>query len=390
LSTSQTVLSPPIDDWDEAICSECLDDSDLRERIIGYNLSGHCKYCEEDRSHVAPFREIADFIGQRMATFFGLAVDQLPYESREGGYQGWNVDTDECLFGCIGLGLKTKNFDLLSSDLVDHIGDDAWCDYDWLALEYDASLLLSWEQFCASTKQSRRFFFHAIGDSRSTHPDDRSNIQFLDQVARVIEAHELIANYDPGYPLFRARENTAGTFAAAGELGPPPSEFARQSNRMNPPGISMFYGAETPELAVAEARSVNASVGHFETVRALRILDLASLPKIPGFFSEATRKERQSLSFLHALSGKMAEPVARDDRVHIDYVPTQIITEFLRDFQFEDGALDGIRYVTSLGLDGANVVLFATQTNVSDPQYAADNPECMLVLRSTQQFEGGG
>lgn len=331
--------------------------------------------------------EIADFVGERMATFYGLAVEQLPYESREGGYQGWHVDTAECLFDCIGLGLEAHNSDLLADDLICHIGDDAWCDFDWLSLEYDASLQFSWEQFCASTKGSRRFFFQNIGDEGSGHPDDRSNIQFLNEVAAAIEHHKLIKQFDIGYTLFRARENTNGPFTTAAELGPPPIEFSRQSNRMNPPGISMFYGAETFELATAEARSENATVGRFETVRRIQIVDLADLPKVPGFFSEATRKERLSLAFLQTFSQKVAEPVARDDRVHIDYVPTQIVTEFLRDFQFGSGTIDGIRYVTSLGLEGANTVLFATQANVSDPQNVNRNDGCMLVLRSIHQFD---
>ena len=57
-------------------------------------------------------------------------------------------------------------------------------------------------------------------------------------------------------------------------------------------------------------------------------------------------------------------PIARDDRIHIDYVPTQVVTEYVRSARFPDGRLDGIRYRSSRREGGISVVLFADQTNV--------------------------
>lgn len=56
----------------------------------------------------------------------------------------------------IGLGLPRDNNDRLFYEIVGGIGDDTWCDYDWLALEPDERLRFTWTQFCEIVKHSRR------------------------------------------------------------------------------------------------------------------------------------------------------------------------------------------------------------------------------------------
>ena len=153
---------PPASDCYTAVCTECFDDPDLAERIESYQVAGECSYCGVAREHIAPFDEIAQFIGERMSTFYGRAVDQLPYNSREGGYLARHEDTYDCLYESIGLELSSDGEEALRHDIVGEIGDDVWCDFDWLSLEIDQSLLSSWAEFCAATKSSRRFFFHNI------------------------------------------------------------------------------------------------------------------------------------------------------------------------------------------------------------------------------------
>ncbi|AXI48541.1 hypothetical protein C1J03_22620 [Sulfitobacter sp. SK012] len=354
---------------------------------------GECSYCEEEREHVAPFDNIAEFIGERMGAFYGRAVDQLPYITREGGYQGRHEDTYDCLLGSIGIAINSKRPKLLTDDLVSNIRDDAWCDawcdYDWLSLDIDQSLQSSWKQFCHVTKGQRRFFFHHIGEPETSHPDERSIFGFLNELATLIEARGLIQTLPKGTSFYRARQNkNSDGWSAALELGPPPVEVSLQSNRMNPPGIPMFYGADTTDLAVAETRQIDVTVGRFETNRLIRVVDLANLPPVPGFFSEATREHLQTLEFLHSLSETMAEPVAQNNSVNVDYIPTQILTEFLRDYDFADGPIDGISYVTALGLQSFNTVLFATRENVTDDIDLSVGESRWLVLTDTEVCSG--
>jgi hypothetical protein len=63
----------------------------------------------------------------------------------------------------------------------------------------------------------------------------------------------------------------------------------------------------------------------------------------------------------------ISSPIARDDRVHIKYVPTQVVTEFLRTAKLPEGVkLDGIRYRSSRRDGGISLVLFADRRNVAD------------------------
>ena len=360
MSRPDPACFPHLRDASDLVCSRCFEDDDLKCLIVNFGGPKGCAFCRRRDAPTAPVADVAEHIQLRMAEHYGLAVDQLPYESAEGGYQGWHTDTADLLFDTIGLDLPRDHDDRLRAALLAELDDEVWCEYDWLALEPDDSLIYSWEQFCDIVKSRRRFFFHDFGASESNHPDSRSPLQLLDEVCRLAETWQLIRTEPVGYTLFRARPRDANTrHSTAASLGPPPSHLATQTNRMNPPGIPMFYGAENFTLSVAEIRSGMASVGTFVSLRPIRLLDLANLPAVPGFFSSVDRRDRLTLSFLHRFANMIIQPVARDDRVHIEYLPTQVFTEYLCDFAFTDGRIDGLRYRSATGKKGANVVLFA-------------------------------
>ena len=68
---------------------------------------------------------------------------------------------------------------------------------------------------------------------------------------------------------------------------------------------------------------------------------------------------------MHAFAKDIARPVDRKDRsIHIEYIPSQVVTEFIRDSQFHYGTVDGILYPSDLHAGGRNLVLFATQNDL--------------------------
>ena len=103
----------------------------------------------------------------------------------------------------------------------------------------------------------------------------------------------------------------------------------------------------------------------------------------------------KALRFLHRLADDISRPIARDDRVHIEYVPTQVVTEFLRTTKLPEGAkLDGIRYRSSRRDGGISLVLFADRRNVKgasdDYPWPKPNPWLELVGRSEARHRGRG
>lgn len=368
---------------DERVCPKCFADDDLVARIRAKGAEGRCSYCDQKTKYAVPVNEIAEFIADRIATFYGTAVDQLPYISREGGYQGRHWDTYDLLLDEIGLQIETPGHDALVHDLVYEIGDETWAEYDWLALEPDDSMLHSWGEFCTITTGRRRFFFHTQG-GHDAHPDDRSVGAFLMEVAAFIDRLDLVTVIAAGMSYYRVRDQQDPPFEpTAAQLGPPPAQVCLQSNRMNPPGIPMFYGAEDEKTAVVEARATRPIIGRFKTVRSLRLLDLVGLPSVPGFFSDASRDKRLGLAFFHRLAMEIAKPVERSNRVNVDYIPTQILSEFLRDYPFPGGLINGVRYGSAVEDGGANVVLFANGDCVADIGREVDDTSWLVLVAAS-------
>jgi len=78
---------------------------------------------------------------------------------------------------------------------------------------------------------------------------------------------------------------------------------------------------------------------------------------------------RRLLIFLHLLSEEFSKPIERDDRVHIEYVATQVVTEYLRGMKTRDDLnIDGIRYGSARHDGGASLVLFCDSHNLILPK----------------------
>jgi len=143
--------------------------------------------------------------------------------------------------------------------------------------------------------------------------------------------------------VFRARLMPPGQDElpfARSQIGAPPASSAG-GGRLNPPGISCLYAALDAETAIAEVRPwINArvTVGAFETVGRVRVVDLSDL--------ESTSRRRAAFA-----AYMMQRPTHRDDT--IAYVATQYLAEHLK----SHGA-DGVIYGSSLRRGGTNAAFF--------------------------------
>jgi hypothetical protein len=143
---------------------------------------------------------------------------------------------------------------------------------------------------------------------------------------------------------------------------------------MSPAGISMLYTAMDEVTAVAETVDksdvpVHYTVAQLRVEADVRILDLVKLPRSPGIFTpETTRESRAAIHFAHAFAGDLSKLIARDGMEHIEYVPTQVVTEYLRyRFRSAGHAIHGIRYRSSRVPEGNAVVLFASYDDLHKP-----------------------
>ena len=78
-------------------------------------------------------------------------------------------------------------------------------------------------------------------------------------------------------------------------------------------------------------------------------------------------KNKYKLEFLYEFRNDLIKPISRDGKEHIDYVPTQVISEFLK-FEFSKRSknrVEGILYNSSKN-NGTCLVLFWDNTQCLD------------------------
>lgn len=141
-------------------------------------------------------------------------------------------------------------------------------------------------------------------------------------------------------------------------MGCPPKDLATPG-RANPIGIPYLYLCDTAKTTYFEVRAVyldKLSVGTFEIVRDLSLVDFiydvnlylsfvdGSLP-----LSEIIIKKK----IIDAISSDLSKPLRRYDS-ELEYVPTQFICEYCKDYV----NADGISFESSLHRGGRNYVLF--------------------------------
>jgi hypothetical protein len=121
--------------------------------------------------------------------------------------------------------------------------------------------------------------------------------------------------------------------------------------------------------------------------RPARVLDLRNLPPVPSIFDESKIDLRLPLRFLHSFRSDISEAVVPDERVHVEYASTQVVSEFIKlRFTDQDGnRVDGVLYPSSRRHEGCNVVLFTNGENVERiPSDAYPPPEKWLRLNASK------
>jgi hypothetical protein len=358
---------------DRFVCSHCFTDPGLKAFVEGEAVSTECNFCGEVAGEpiAAPVEAVGEYINDQIKREYDDAANWLPYESAEGGWQGKTWNRWELLADELGIQLPRDSSGELFEALVDSVDECDWCTINPFGLDYEQRGRFSWERFCRVVQHERRFFFSQ--HSSEAHDDLLAPGETLRQIFEYAETMELFVPMPSATFLYRARrQRWRQRLISVDDLGPPPPDRANQSNRMSPPGIVMFYASDDPETALREtaAKAGTYAVGTFVTTRDAIILDLTRLPEIPSLFEQIPDsleyEPRKLLTFLHHVAGDISRPIARDDRVHVSYVPTQIVTEYVRSQLIAGRRIDGIRYQSAVHADHASYVLFATQENMID------------------------
>jgi len=146
---------------------------------------------------------------------------------------------------------------------------------------------------------------------------------------------------------------------------------------MNPAGISYLYMAKERQTALGEVLSgppCRAAVAKFSLKADMLILDLTNLPNPPSVFDTENYYTREAVLFLDAFVDTISTPTPKDGREHVEYVPSQIVSEyFAQVFKCDkEHSVDGIGFPSAVVPNGRNLVLFPPRGAPSEWQDVVD------------------
>jgi hypothetical protein len=375
----------------KTVCDRHLEDEAL-VRLVGDAADATCcSYC--DREADTPFAIDIDVLIERIATSIpfewrgaddeGVAWDEGDYVGET--YDSWDLITD----------LGPLNHGDLIADVVRALPEHAWVQRDFYRLRPDERLVFGWRQFGEIVKHRRRYFFaDDRPDALDDDPDYVAPGEMLVAIGDALQEAGLVRTLSRETPVHRVRAHERNQYPTdAASLGVAPQEFLRASGRMAPAGVPLFYGALDFETADDEARHANPSSpafthGTFALRRPAVVVDLASPPSVPSLFDPVEREHRPAFNFLRQFSESVSQPFERDDRVHIEYVPTQVVTEWLRT-RFDPGdsrRLDGVLFASARRPGGQNLALFIDNHGACDREDEAAEDPALLVLNEHREL----
>jgi len=356
------------------VCDRCISEPYLRDMVRSRASELDCSFCGRSSRKAAisvPFNDLMEVIGGAISQYFDYAVNCLGYCSAEGGYLGTTYQSYDIVHDDM-IPAPSENDEVLSA-IVDSLGDEIWCDRDPYSLTGVERYSISWEEFCETVKHSVRYFF-GFQEVPDQYSESIPIPEMLDALRDIIDRADLISRFPTGSQFFRVRVHERLEVCDNWRpLGSPPPEKAL-SSRMSAAGISVFYGATdmatakaemTASLSASDRRILTGSI--WTNTRPLNILDLSKLPKPPSFYARV-RYDRDHLLFLREFVESITLPVQHDGREHIDYIPSQIVTEYFRHRYIlaDKSRLDGIVYPSAQKKHGRAIVIFASQADL-DP-----------------------
>ncbi|HEX5276215.1 MAG TPA: HEPN-associated N-terminal domain-containing protein [Fluviicoccus sp.] len=378
---------------DKFVCPECVSDYALQEHIKACAVSKSCSYCgkKSRRQIAAKFDDLSEAILNGLRSEYGDPYNEgVPWD--EGEWVGDVIDSYDAIFEKAGLDVETEE---LRQDILTALGDHQWCQRDFYRLSPSKALQYGWRRFSSFIKHRARFVFLNVEDAAlDSMDDDHIPVSsFLAIFGSLVQRLNLVRVIPAGTWVYRLRIHDANTsLKSASELGSPPVEACVFPNRMSPAGISMFYGAFDKETCIAETyrpdgKHHNGTFGHFKNLRDLVLLDLTKVPFTPSIFEPCSRDTRHNIAFLRGFIGDITMPVQKDGREHIEYVPTQVVSEYVRHvLKIGDKPLDGIVYLSSRERGSAACVLFFDNEACVDSVHGTGGEELHLYKVSHDSF----
>lgn len=376
---------------DKFICFECIGEKFLSKEVEYSGELIQCSYCDVEGIECYSLLKLADRIDLAFEQHYDRMSEEIPdnwsIEQIKEMAGEWEPDGENVIYAIMDAAnisekiardvqeiLEDKHYSRSSAEIGETSDYHKDSFYDIKSPD-DAEWQEKWIQFESILKTKNRFFNNEASSLLSSIFDNLDELTTYDEkpVVRVIGPETDIS------VLYRARvfqsdeKLKLALESPNTELGPPPTKDAK-AGRMNANGIPVFYGATSPETALAEIRppvGSKVAVGEFEVLRDLRILDLKALTStsVKGSIFDIEYADLLSrTTFLKNLSQRMTRAIMPDDE-QFEYLPTQAIADFLG----SQLKFDGIIFPSAQSSEGLNIALFNHASRVKEIKHPKDS-----------------
>lgn len=349
--------------WDDCakhVCADCVDNVYLASLVDASAQHTGCDYCDKTDVLTAEVSCILEAVKNGIHYGFGdEAHVGAPYSKDfpieyfetqdvlEETLSEEDVNWDQDLIDAVSCALHNQCW--VAAPQGNFFGSYTQKQYQW-----------SWAGFVSTVKHKSRFHLYAyksVDDSGCNYGEGYiSPEKMLGFLGHVFAHNQMVKKISTDEVLYRVRKGSWPL--VADEAGPPPYNKAT-AGRMNPAGIPYLYLAFDERTALAEARARVAefvTVSRWQPSRELQVLDLTYQPQYISIF-EGRDQARSEVVFLRDFVNDVCKPVT-DDTSDVEYVPTQLVCEYLAQVFFHAGQpLDGLIY-PSEKTNGKNIVLF--------------------------------
>lgn len=145
-------------------------------------------------------------------------VDELAYDSAEGGYQGQQIEFDQVLYE-VGEPIEGDEFReaLTAATAVYTV---QWCKRDYAAPFEDEAMEYDWDDLVALVKFKSRFFFSTQVREEREPGQRQSAVDILADIMGFAESAELLRTFSAGEHFWRGwPSDVADAFDTPEELG---------------------------------------------------------------------------------------------------------------------------------------------------------------------------
>lgn len=376
------------------VCPHCFGDAGLKRRIEEIRPQFPNDKCTFHAQYKGvPIKDVAEIIDPVFRNHYGIA----------GSYSVPRIDSDRVDHVQSGDTLTEALYDLTEANLDDvlevlaqQLIDDDPCwppdgeepfyaddqnyeHYDHYD-HYKHDTLYHdqiWQHFCENITHKQRFF------------SSKSKELISELFASIHQQHDhkkkaVIYKINPGdqeAEFFRARITRQETDREEinnnpeKNLGAPPKRL-RRAGRMNPAGISVFYGAYDLDTCIAELRPAVGDIvvgATFSLFRPIHVLDTTRFEapiKPTSLFSKNHLVRVEQWKFMQRFKKEIAKPISPNDE-HLDYIPTQAVAEYLlhhHEFKRDrkPANIEGIIFQSAQNPYGKNIVLLGDASIVKE------------------------